>query len=277
MLNNKKILITGVTRNGGAKLTQEINTLRTAFGNSKEIYFLIIESDSEDATVEILSSLATHDEKFQYISLGRLEESIKLRTERIAYCRNFYLEKIRSDPVYKDIDFVAVVDLDGVNNHLRKEAVNSCFARADWSVCTANQSGNYYDLWALRHPIWSPVDCWGQYRFLSQYTDISDLQKKTDLIFITVHSKMIHLPQDSPWIEVNSAFGGLAIYKKECLLEGLYVGMTQEGLETCEHVSLHASISQRGHKIFINPRLINTDFTEHSKMFKPVKSILLYT
>ena len=88
---------------------------------------------------------------------------------------------------------------------------------------------------------------------------------------------MIHIPEDSPWIEVSSAFGGLAIYKKECLLEGLYVGVTQEGLETCEHVSLHTNISQRGHKIFINPKLINTDFTENSKMYKPVKSKLLYT
>ena len=187
MLNNKKILITGVIRDGEKKLAAEIARLKKAFSDFEQIYWFIVESDSDDKTVEILSSIANSDQKFEFISLGRLADKIKYRTERIAHCRNLYLKKIKNDEVYQDIDYVVVADLDGVNNALTQEAVKSCFNRTDWSVCTANQSANYYDIWALRHPTWSPADCWEQYRFLSQYIDISDLQKKTNLIFVTVH------------------------------------------------------------------------------------------
>jgi len=39
---------------------------------------------------------------------------------------------------------------------------------------------------------------------------------------------------------------------------------------------LHLRIRDDGGKIFINPKLINTDFTEHSAQFKPLKKPLLY-
>jgi len=276
MLNNKKILITGVIRDGEKKLAAEIARLKKAFSDFEQIYWFIVESDSDDKTVEILSSIANSDQKFEFISLGRLADKIKYRTERIAHCRNLYLKKIKNDEVYQDIDYVVVADLDGVNNALTQEAVKSCFNRTDWSVCTANQSANYYDIWALRHPIWSPVDCWEHHRFLCQFLHSTESQKQSDLTFGAIYSKMIVIPQDAQWIEVDSAFGGLAIYKKECLKSGSYIGLTSGGLETCEHVSLHLRIRDDGGKIFINPKLINTDFTEHSAQFKPLKKPLLY-
>ncbi|MBT8631939.1 hypothetical protein AOC23_07640 [Polynucleobacter paneuropaeus] len=276
MLNNKKILITGVIRNGEKKLAEEIDCLKKAFSDFEQIDWLIVESDSEDRTVEVLSSIAASDKKFKFFSLGHLSEKIKFRTERIAYCRNFYLEKIKHEAAYEDIGYVVVADLDGVNNALTQEAIKSCFNRTDWSVCAANQSGNYFDIWALRHPIWSPVDCWEQHRFLCQYLHSSESQKRHDLTFGAIYSKMIIIPQDAQWIEVDSAFGGLAIYKKEYLKNGSYIGLTREGREICEHVSLHFSIRDDGGKIFINPKLINTDFTEHSAMFKPKNKSLLY-
>ena len=89
---------------------------------------------------------------------------------------------------------------------------------------------------------------------------------------------MIVIPQDAEWIEVDSAFGGLAIYRRETLLDvsSRYIGLYKDGIEVVEHVSLHLGIIQNGYKIFINPRLINTDFTDHSMRFKPKPKSLLY-
>lgn len=276
MLSNKKILVVGVIRNGESTLLPEILRLNNAFVDFLEIHWLIIESDSEDNTVEKLSELSKTVKNFKYKSAGRLTELMPFRTERIAFCRNMYLDEIRNNPFYSDCEFIAVADLDGVNNLLTSDGIRSCFEKNTWDVCTANQLGNYYDIWALRHPIWSPGDCWEQFRYLNQFAKSS--QDSATLLYATVHSKMIVVPQDAEWIEVESAFGGLAIYRRETLLDAnyRYIGLNKDGIEVVDHASLHSGIIQNGYRIFINPRLINTDFTEHSIQFKPKPKILLY-
>jgi hypothetical protein len=97
-------------------------------------------------------------------------------------------------------------------------------------------------------------------------------------MYATVYSQMVVIPQESDWIEVESAFGGLAIYKRDTLLktDSKYMGLNKNQEEVVDHASLHLGIVSNGYKIFINPQLINTDFTEHSMRFKPKAKILLY-
>jgi hypothetical protein len=97
-------------------------------------------------------------------------------------------------------------------------------------------------------------------------------------LYATVYSKMVVIPLDAEWIEVESAFGGLAIYKREVLLDcnSRYIGLNKNGEEIVDHASLHLGITQNGYKIFINPKLINTDYTEHSVRFKPKEKSRLY-
>ncbi len=76
---------------------------------------------------------------------------------------------------------------------------------------------------------------------------------------------MVTVAEDSPWIEVESAFGGLAIYRRDALLEGDYRGLDANGAEVCEHVSLHQAMRSTGARLYINPRLVNTDLTEHTR------------
>jgi len=276
MLSNQKILIVGVIRNGENTITSEISSLQNAFCDFWKIHWLVIESDSGDNTVKKLSELSQSVENFNYKSVGQLAEQMPLRTERLAFCRNIYLDEIRSNSFYDDFDYIAVADLDGVNNLLTQDGVRSCFEKNMWDVCTANQLGNYYDIWALRHHIWNPGDCWEQFRYLNQFA--KSPQESANLLFAAVHSKMVIIPMDAEWIEVESAFGGLAIYKRETLLDRntKYIGLNKSGVEIVDHASLHLGITQNGYKIFINPKLINTDFTEHSIAFKPKSKSLLY-
>ena len=165
MLAPESILIAGIARDCAKTIRADVERLASAFGVAREIRWLIVESDSSDDTPAILATMQDTIPNFRAISLGRLRGDIPVRTERIAHCRNRYLEELRGDR-YSDVDYVVVSDLDGMNRLLTRRGVRSSFARSDWDVCCANQRGPYYDILALRHPTWSPGDCLEQLREL---------------------------------------------------------------------------------------------------------------
>ena len=259
MIAQKKFLVTGLVRDCAKSVKDEVMRIKDALSGAGNISWLLIESDSADSTLSVLSELRNDIPDFDYISLGVLRDKIALRTERIAYCRTVYVKEVRSNPKYADISYVVVADFDGMNSGLTAESIDSCWARDDWDVCTANQKGSYYDLWALRQDEWSPNDCFEQYRFY-----LSMRQPAFKAYYASVFSRMIRLPTDADWIEVNSAFGGLAIYKKAVMDIAEYNGLTVDGKEVCEHVSFHKMVRQQGYRIFINPKLINNKSSHHT-------------
>jgi len=254
-----EVLVVGTARNCAKHLKNDIFRLQDALTDFKKIYWLVVESDSNDGTLFELEWLASNVSSFCYISLDNLSEKLPSRTERIAFCRNIYMQKIKQTYPYSNVDFVLVADLDGVNKLITREAIRSCFTRNDWDVCTANQNGHYYDIWALRHRVWSPNDCFEQSEFLRSY----GLGKRR-ANFAAIHSKQLVIPPSAPWINVESAFGGLALYRKDAIASGEYAGALKGGVSICEHVILHQQITDKGFKIFINPALINADITEHT-------------
>ena len=261
--SSKKILIGGTVRNGGQALKDDVLFLQNALSNIPNKHWFIVESDSSDNTHEILRELEDSVENFRFISLGSLSKRIAERTKRIAYCRNVYLKEFDEDPIYADADYLITADLDGVNNCITQKSFDSCWENDNWDVVTANQWGPYYDVFALRHPLWSPNNCWDVQKFLAEQGFNEDESK-----FVGVYSRMIQLPEEGPWIEVDSAFGGLAIYKMSAIKGLRYEGGTAEnGAEMCEHVPFHQKIKERGGRIFINPRFINAELTDHSKQY----------
>ena len=258
-LTSSKILIVGLACNCEDVIEHEILKISSAFSKAKTINFLIIESDSDDKTVATLDKLSEHN-NFEFITLGSLRNRYPKRTERIALCRNRYLEELRTRSQYNDIDYVIVADLDGVNSELTASAVESCWDLSeDWDACFANQSKAYYDIWALRHKTWCPNDCWQTYRFL-QSNGIS----KFSALEAAVYSRMISISHNKDPIEVDSAFGGLGIYKKNAILLGEYVGIDGNNEEICEHVHLHESMNDNNMRLYIAPSLINCGWNEHS-------------
>ena len=259
-VSNQEVLILGICRNVENDLQADIHRLLAAFSDFSKVHFRIVESDSNDSTLIVLEKLSAQIPNFEYVSYGNLQLEIPSRVERIAYCRNKCLELMRSDARLRDCSYVAVSDLDGVNSLLDRKSVLSCWIRDDWDACTANQLGPYYDIYALRHTDWSPDDCW---RYESQLlkkgmNPISAREK-------AVYSRQRKIPASSPWINVDSAFGGLAIYKRESLVNATYSGLDLNGEEICEHVTLHAAMKAEGRNLYINPRLINDEWNEHSK------------
>lgn len=255
-----EVALFGVVRNGGRRLERSLIQLRRATAVFGKVHVLIIESDSTDNTLDILAQQARSWGALHFISAGRLAEHMPSRTERIAHCRNIYLHELRENPRYAAVSHAIVADLDRVCHDITAEALTTCWGPhmvSGWSACMANQGDWYYDLWALRHITWCPGDVWAEYRALLP------LIGRVEALNVTQMARMIHIDPSREWIEVDSAFGGLAIYRREALMTGRYVGTDDRGQEVCEHLSLHAAMRASGHRLFINPAMINANRTSH--------------
>lgn len=260
-LSQLEAVVVGVARNCAKTIRKDIVRLQNATSIFSKTYFYIVESDSTDETVATLEKLVNDIAEFRYVSLGRIRDKFQKRTERIAVCRNRYLNEITSNERYSSVSYVVIADLDGLNTRINKSALLSCWAPStpDWDVCTANQLDFYYDIFALRHPVWCPLDSLEVCRKLTPIIGEEQAQE------VAIYSKMVHINTANEWIQVDSAFGGFAIYKFQAATCGRYIGLYDNGEELCEHVAFHHALREKGFTIFINPKLINAATTEHSK------------
>jgi hypothetical protein len=255
------LLVTGVVRNGERRMRRDLEALRRAVAGAgfRRVRWLVIESDSDDRTVPVLQALQAEWPDFDFLSLGRTRDHHPLRTDRIARSRNAYLAALDDDARLADVTHVLVADLDGVCGDLTAAALASCWQLAEpWSACMANQGDYYYDVWALRHPVWCPEDAWAQRNALLPL--IGEAQADSLALF----SRMVHIAPTLAPIEVDSAFGGLALYRRDALRGARYDGLDRDGAQLCEHVALHARLRADGHRLFIHPALVNARKTKHA-------------
>lgn len=279
-LIQKKFAVVATVRNVGNTLIDDFHRINQSLP-TKNICWFVVESDSCDNTLDKLYQLSKANSFLRYKTMGCLSVQMPNRIERISHCRNVYLNEIKTNIAYNDVDYVVVADLDGLNSEITSESFCSCWDRDDWDVCTANQIDCYYDIYALRHADWCPSDCFHSLDFFQKYPN---RLHKFDYFKEVVLSKMLTIPPDSPWIEVDSAFGGLAVYKKTIFVKGIYHHLDDFGRVSCEHVFFHKKIKSHGGRIYINPALINAKNTEHdfelrssklSRLFKRVHKSLM--
>jgi glycosyltransferase involved in cell wall biosynthesis len=261
------VLITGIVRNIASTFEEDYSRMSRAFSGFASVKWFLVESDSTDASISKLQSFSEKNPNFDWCSLGKLDRPDLTRTERLAIARNRYVREIKGKK-YSEVSIVAVADFNSLSNLINKDAILSCWNQQGWSGCTANQDGPYYDIWALRHPLWSPSDCWKQLEFLKRYSRFPEAA-----LYVAVNSKMIRIPQTDTWIEVESAFGGLALYDSEVFKFANYSGLDESGNETCEHVHFNRIIGRNGGAIYINPRLVNTTKTDHSSRSSFIQSL----
>ncbi len=262
-----RIVICGTIRNPSENFVYNVRKLIRCCANNSLVKLVFVCSDSHASSFKYIERVKRISEAVSVINLGDIEKSYKSRTTRIAYCRNIYLQEIRKICNSLDVDYVIVSDLDALIDALNSNSINNALdylnsGSAD--ALTANQSDFYYDLWALRHSTWCPDDCWVQYNSL--LVDFDRFYSH----YLSIESRMLHISQSNQPISVESAFGGLAIYRTSCLLSSDYEGY-QDGRIICEHVPMSQKFVKSGGVIKIFPSLINYHRTEHSfnaKMFK---------
>jgi hypothetical protein len=245
-----KVLITGIVRNIASTFDEDYSRMSRAFSGFASVKWFLVESDSTDASISKLQSFSAKNPNFDWCSLGKLDRPDLTRAERLAIARNRYVREVKKKK-YSDVSVVAVADFNSLSNLINEDAILSCWNQQGWSGCTANQDGRYYDIWALRHPLWSPSDCWKQLEFLKKYSQFPEAA-----LYVAVNSKMIKIPQTDAWIE--------ALYDSEVFKFANYSGLDESGTETCEHVHFNRIIRRNEGAIYINPRLVNTTKTDHS-------------
>lgn len=264
-----KLLIVGIVRDVAAVLERQVAVLQTSFEGLGELSWCLVHSDSKDSTLDALKRCRLKLKNFEYVDLGTLRGSLKERTVRLAFCRNKYMEVVNSERC-KDIDYVVVADFDSANMLLAPEKVLALFSKDnDWDVATANQKGPYYDVLALRHRLWCPADCDQVYDFM-----VGVGQKNSRALQSAVLDKMIVIPEYIAPIRVDSAFGGLGIYRKRVISGRVYQGADESGKPICEHVPLNLAITKEGYKIYVMPALTNAGYNEHSKRLSRIYRIL---
>ncbi len=270
-----RVLIVGTVSNVSQRLTADFTSVRDAFSVDFEVFTYLVESDSDDPTLLSLNELSKSNDNFYFKSFGELKDAIPDRVERIRFCRNDYVKFIRDNfEIYK-WDYIVAADLDGMNNALNYEAVRSCFTRLDWDCCLSNQSGGYYDIFALRERNWQPGNYFevveserakirnlrmSRFHFLNRIRAIllEDFIKRD-----AIYSKMRQIPRNTSWVPVDSGFGGLAIYKPHVFLSFDYSKVESRSSDS-EHVDLHLKMRKNDQKIFINPNFVNSRWNTYN-------------
>lgn len=243
-----KCLVAGTGRNIAKTWIIAKQSLQRIFDSLDDYKCILVESNSDDTSLELLQDWALKDSnKRKVFSLGNLKEPS--RTKRIALSRNLYLDYFHKEKLFDEYDFLLVVDIDDILQieSSFKQQLETClnFKEKEWDAIASNRKDKYYDIWALRsQELGCVFDCWEMAALHKPKYKFGFYQTGTQKY---VTSFMKNIPRNSKWIECQSAFGGMALYKTASIKTKKY-----NGDKTCEHISFH-----EGLKMFINPDFIS--------------------
>lgn len=261
MPQNSSVVVCCIAKDISKTFLIDYQKINRALSSFKTINWIIVESNSSDGSDTFLENFAEHHPEVHTVTLGNEKDSGLTRAEILAIARNKYLEIVFTKQGYSNADYLAIADLNALNDKLSPESMLSSFEIDDWDFCTSNQAGPYYDIWALRHPLWSPNDCWEQLSFYRTYN-----KRPNYTLNAAVNVRMLTIPVDSAPILVDSAFGGFGLLRLSNKTVGIsYQGLSSEGKQICEHVSFCEFLKKQGGKVVINPKMINTKSTDHSE------------
>lgn len=285
------LLICGVAKNCASCIPSVIRNAEQLGSHFSDYRVIIYENNSSDETVQRFSEWTLKNKKVNLISehlsedellracRSRDKEGRPCRIELIARARNKVLEAA-TNSYYPSFDQVVMVDLD-FDCDWPIEEICRVSGLKGWDCVTSfgvDQAGHYYDVFALRDdqiPLGPEFlgQAWWKIR----------------------HRYLPKLAIHDEWLPVRSAYGGLAIYRAECLLPFRYSALVTKNLiedafecfhsnrrwaalfsfcrgpnpsltivntdfepvpVVCEHVTLHADMRKKGFtRIFVNPAM----------------------
>jgi len=263
-----RALVVGTARNASSNIVSDLLRIVDSLEVVIPTFGFVVESDSDDGTVNLLENLSNRDSRIRFISLGHLTPQFPDRIKRLRHCRNAYVQEIRENPDYADCDLVIVADLDGINTKINTNYLECALSsEVQWDVMAANQSARYYDILALRHPLWSPNNWLMEAEWFTPFLGEKAAKRHS------MSDRMIRIPSDLPPIQVDSAFGGLCIYKRWVFDGCDYSEDVAEAADEIDHVTLHRKVREANGRVFIHPGLINSNWTAHSLNGSPFVQI----
>jgi hypothetical protein len=263
------LTIVGLVRNGGPDLPASLAAAAAICDASEQACCIIVTNDNTDDTDRNLAEWASTRTNAKIIRCDGIAKLYPDRIDRIAHLRNVALSEARRRSPQPEL--LVVMDLDGLNVHVSPQDIARSVAGAprDWAGLFANQDGPYYDLYALRKPGWVSDRFW---RAVTATPKARGL--KGVLIRLTqrhwrkrirgmVRARQYAVPADAGFIPVESAFGGLGIYRFRALDGLAYGSRNEKGERVCEHVVLNRFIAARGGGLYIDAGLRNRCPEDH--------------
>jgi glycosyltransferase involved in cell wall biosynthesis len=241
-LKNKTVAFLGLARNCENSLYNVVKNLKKIGSLFLNYEIYILENDSTDNTRKVISDISKHG-KLTPVFLDKLDFIFPKRTARLAFCRNTLLNLTME----KKFDYIICFDSDGVFNEIDLFSFIKVFRNDSVWDAVFPSSNPYYDLWAFRHS--SLLDC-----------DFTKLIGRLPAIIGTDNNHKISADPISNfdfskfagWLSVESAFGGLGIYKSSMYFQSSYWGFDGDE-EVCEHVNFHKKMLDLGAKLYIAP------------------------
>jgi hypothetical protein len=261
---SKSIIFAGLLRDIGDSAHQLFERLRRAGDAFARYHIIVLENNSKDSTREAMSKECQSQDVWCFeLDISQLQESKQdarqqKRVEHLTLLRQSLLEQVRRflsvSPV-GEISWDFLVNFDGdlfaegaagfqpsmldalLGFPVNDGAKTQLFAEAPYDFVCANQlanwprAGRYRDTFALRRQSW-----------------FEEKMKNDDESIYFSGNKLV---------PVKSCFSGLALYSLRSI-EQAACNYTFKGEATCEHVSFHRCLANRGFgKAAIYPALAN--------------------
>jgi len=222
-----------------------------------KIKICIIDSDSTDGTKPYCSKLYEKGDIDSFIEIDNLENSYPSRIERLSICRNEALNYIKNEnhenalyvPMDMDLDLFSLIKFE----QLRKIIIS--FNSSDMDAMFPFSIPYYYDIFALRSENW-----------VEKNNLLLSKKYKDRLIFFSfiINFFLIFRFQknikrfDSDFINVNSAFGGIALYK-----------VNNELLETAKYDISKVDKDYYSEHLFFNGHFKNLKISKNWNIVSP--------
>lgn len=257
-LKNKKIVIAGLCRSVGSVLEKNVYSVIDSVKNIVSDYkVLLFENDSTDNTKEILKNLKNNNDNIHYISqdyrrkhYGTVKDPERIKA--LAEYRSKVQEYIKLN--WPNYDYIILFDTDFVD-FSANGLLNSfgwidnsnidAVAGFSYTLKPLTLTGHYaYNLW--NYDSWAYRESW--WRDLENEPVYNSLQNYPKMLWFGLRP----LPRGVFPTKVNSAFGGMVVYKMKDYLIGEYDHYD------CEHVTFHRSIGlkNKSFNLFANPSQI---------------------
>lgn len=249
------LTVCSIVRNAERGLRRNIPVIREVCSRFRDYHVVVFENDSTDGTVPLLKVWSADDPKVSVFcrdlgvrTIPRPEEVScnpfysRYRIGKMAGFRNQYLEFVEGQGW--NPDYLMVVDLDV--ERLDLQAIMTSFESSlEWDAVTAFGHSLSPRLTRRYHDTYALVE-------LGKET-----VPQTEASIVEAGYRLGSLRPSDAWIPVFSAFGGLAVYRYECIRGLRYQCLDNADPRVevhCEHYSLCLQMRERGFsRIFINP------------------------
>jgi hypothetical protein len=269
-LRPERAVFVGLARDCAGTLASVLGNLGRMADLFRQSAFLLIENGSQDETRALLERWCRGRPDARLLVPDSREAASPQRTVRLAALRNQLIREVRRR--FADFDLLVVADCDEVNATPLPDlsgfshAVDFLLMDQHHAAVFANTLGVYYDMWALRHATRSPDDVWEAVMDFALASGAGDAQAIREVYA----PRIFMLPPRAPPLEVDSAFGGLGLYRLARVLanaaayQGYKVkavaapdgGVRDIGWQCCEHVAFHAGLRAQGGRLFVLPWLV---------------------